>query len=127
MTLSLKIATKPRATYDVEIDGESYKVRAPKVYLTMQLARTAKQAEEDPGLLLDAINEWVEEAFDDRADEIKARLSDRKDDLDTNDIMTLMQKLVEASSEDPTGSSSASPRSRSKTGGSSTAGQQLKD
>jgi hypothetical protein len=121
------IATKPRATYDVAIDGESYSVRAPKAYLAMQLAVTAKQAEEDPSLILAAITEWVEEAFDDRADEIKARLGNRKDNLDVNDIMTLMQKLVEASSEDPTSSSSASPRSPSKTGGLSMVGQPPKD
>jgi hypothetical protein len=127
MTLSLVIATKPRATYDVAIDGESYAVRAPKAYLAMQLAKTAKDSEEDPSLLLDAITSWVGKAFGDRADEVNARLGDNEDDLDVNDIMSLMQKLVEASSEDPTSQSSGTGRSPSKTGGRSTAGQPPKD
>lgn len=109
-------------TITVNLVGKKYKVTPPKESYSLKLARSAPQLaglakgdgtgfadlmENDPEKItemVDSINDlidgWVESAFGAKAPEIKARLDDSSDRLDTKHIMELLEAVMEYSTED---------------------------
>lgn len=98
----LVINAEPIEAINLTLVGEQYKIKPPKSALAMKFATQAKQAGEDPGKLMEAIGEWVKMAFGKDASKVMARLDKPEDDLDVQHIMTLMQKIMELQTGDPT-------------------------
>jgi len=100
----LIISAEPRKTLEVDLVGQTYKVTAPKAALGLKIAIRAKQSGDDPGLMMDAVEEWVVKAFGkSAAKKVLARVDDENDDLDIQHLMKLMEAVIEATTGDPTG------------------------
>jgi hypothetical protein len=97
------IDAEPRDPFPVSLVGQEYLVTPPKSTIALKLAERAKAAGEDPGKVREELDGWVLLAFGKKqAAKVQARLDDAEDDLDLPHIMTLMQKLAEAATGDPT-------------------------
>jgi len=97
------IEAEPREPFPVSLVGEEYLVTPPKSTIALALAARAKAAGEDPEKVREELDGWVLIAFGKKqAVKVQARLGDADDDLDLPHIMTLMQKLAEAVTPDPT-------------------------
>lgn len=103
MTNRIVIDAEPRKAFPVQLVGEEYLVTPPKSTIALALARKAKEAGDDAGVVEDELHNWVRIAFGKKqATKVIARLADGDDDLDLPHIMQLMQKLAEAATGDPT-------------------------
>ncbi len=99
----ISITSKPRKTIQTLIDGMPYRVKIPKTGLTMKLAVHGKQAGEEPAQFVATMDEWIMQVFgSDQAGMIHDRLDDPEDVLDFESLTTLMEKLGEYESGDPT-------------------------
>lgn len=99
----IEITAEPAAPIEVVLVGVDYKIQPPKSSLALKLAIRAKTAGEDPTLMLEAIDEWINKAFGKtNGAKIKKRLDDPDDLLDINHVMQLMEKIVEATTATPT-------------------------
>lgn len=99
----ITITAEPRKRIHVDLVGVGYDIVVPKAGFAMAMAQRARSGDDDAALsTLNDINEWMRRAFRDRADEVFARLDDDDDDLDIQHITQLMQKSVEAGSDNPT-------------------------
>ena len=100
----LTISAEPRKTLEVDLVGKTYKVTAPKAALGLKLAVRAKQADDDPGKMMEAVEEWVIKAFGKtNGAKVLKRVDDEDDDLDIQHLMKLMEAVIEATTGDPTG------------------------
>lgn len=96
------IDAEPREA-SVSLVGEEYLVTPPKSTIALALAARAKEAGEDAAKVREELDGWVRIAFGAKqAKKVQARLDDADDDLDLPHIMTLMQRLAEAVTPDPT-------------------------
>ena len=106
-TPTIEIKADPRTPIKVSLVGVDYELNPPKSALAIKLAVQAKTAGDDPTLVLQAIDEWVDKAFGKKnATAVRKRLDDENDDLDTPHLMQLMEAVIEASSGNPTSSPS---------------------
>lgn len=97
------IDAEPREAIPVSLVGEEYLVTPPKSTLALKLAARAKEAGEDGEKIRAELDSWVLMAFGKKQSaKIQDRLDDAEDDLDLPHIMSLMQKLAEAVTPDPT-------------------------
>ena len=101
----LLIAARKRKRRRVNLVGTVYEFTAPKTWASIGIAQAGKRAEEDPEGMFRAIGEWIVMGFGQEAGAaILGRLSDPEDDLDLDSLMTLIQKVMEASADgNPTG------------------------
>lgn len=88
--------------FTARIVGVDYQVYVPKSTASIALARSIKTdkkgrvKQEDRTEALDAIMEWVRQAFDQEdADRIDARLNDPKDRIDIEHMTEFMEKVNE--------------------------------
>lgn len=103
MADDIVISAEPVKRLTVNLVGVSYSVRPPKGAMAIVLATKMQKAEKDPAVLLDGLGDWLKIAVGkDEAKAIRARLEDPEDALDFEHIMTLLQKLSEASTGNPT-------------------------
>lgn len=99
----IEISAKTREAIPVRLVGKDYTLTTPKSYLAMMMAIRAKNVEQDPEKMMDAINEWLEGAFGKATSKaILKRLQDPADALDFPQITELMQAVMEMGTEDPT-------------------------
>jgi hypothetical protein len=106
------ITAEPLDLIPVSLVGVTYQIKPPKSSLALKLAVRAKTAEDDPSLMMEAIDEWVDKAFGkEEAENVRARLDDEDDVLDFPHIMALMEAVIERTTGNPTSSSSGSPSS----------------
>jgi hypothetical protein len=99
----ITIKAKSRDAIPVDMAGVRYSLNPPKAALAMKLAVRAKTAGDDPTLVLEAVDEWLDKAFGKReANKVRKRLDDADDPLDTPDIMELMEAVIERASGNPT-------------------------
>jgi hypothetical protein len=98
------IDAEPVKPLTVRLVGETYKITPPKSSLAIKLAVQAKTvAKQEPEKVLEVMDEWIDQAFGPRAAEkVRARFEDPKDLLDITHVMGLMEKVIEASTGDPT-------------------------
>ena len=122
--MGIVITAEEREVIEVDLVGVHYQVTPPKASLALKIAVQAKQADEnDPEQALVPITSWLGQAMgEEQAAAIRARLDDPDDLLDLSHVMKLMEKIIEVGSGNPPTSPSGSRKSRSTTGGSSTAG-----
>ncbi|QDP45522.1 hypothetical protein SEA_FUZZBUSTER_38 [Microbacterium phage FuzzBuster] len=84
-------------------EGFEYLVTPPKSTIAIALAGSLKAAGEDPALLMEAMESWIDKAFGKKqAPKVRARLLDEEDPLDIKHIVDLMQQLAEVTTGDPT-------------------------
>lgn len=93
--------------FDARIVGVTYPVYVPKSTASIALARQFKTGkngkikEGDRAETIDAIMEWVNQAFEESdSDKIQARLKDPRDKLDIEHLTEFMQKVTEYQTED---------------------------
>lgn len=97
------IDAEPREAFPVSLVGVEYLVTPPKSTIALALAARAKEAGSDGEKVREELDGWVRIAFGKKqAAKVIERLDDADDDLDLPHIMTLMQKLAEAVTPDPT-------------------------
>jgi len=97
------IEAEPRKPIPVSLVDVEYLVTQPKSTVAIALAARAKTAGEDPEALRAELDNWIDIAFGKKqAAKVKARLDDPDDDLDLEHVMSLMSKLAEAATGDPT-------------------------
>lgn len=103
-SFDLQIEAKPRTRLTVNLLGKRYSIMPPKTALAMKLSVRAKQAEDRPELMVDAIEEWIDKAFlPADADDVRHRIYESDDDpLDIDHVMELMEKLIERQTNTPT-------------------------
>ncbi len=105
----IEIAAQPRENITVSLVGVEYVITPPKGSLGLRLAKKAKEAEneKDNISMWDEIMGWVRAGFGAKqTKKIQERLDDPDDDLDIEHITTLMEKIIEATTDNPTSSSS---------------------
>lgn len=93
-------------TIPVKLVGKSYRVKRPKAALTMRMALIQDLdgddvSGEDMKTMVQILNQWIDQAFGTKAQEIQDRMQDGDDDLDMHHIMELMGKMAEAGSANP--------------------------
>ncbi len=105
--------TVPQSTRELthlELGGQNYMVRKLKGYAGMVISRDIQKASKedaegnvDVGGILEAIDALIDAVFT-KADRVKVRkrLMDGDDDLDTDDIMNALPKIIEGQTENPT-------------------------
>lgn len=110
MPKTIEITAEPVPKMSVKLVGVDYMISPPKSSLAIKLAVQAKTVgKDDPEKILDVLDEWLVKAFGKAGlKKVKARLDDPEDLLDTPHLMQLMEAVVEATTGDPTSSSSAS-------------------
>lgn len=104
MATDYTIKADPREPLLIELVGEKYTIKPPKVALSLKLGVTAKQMEQsgDVAAMNEALHEWVKKAFGDKAQSVWDRMDDEDDDLDIPHIMKLMQAVSEHVTGNPT-------------------------
>lgn len=122
MTLIVIEAEEPELL-PVTLVGVQYMILPPKSSLTLDLAEQSTERKlKDPGpnatpeqkrefqekrrklsgKAMRMVNTWIDHAFQDQAEAVRARLKDPKDRLDIKHIMELMTKVTEEVTGDPT-------------------------
>lgn len=103
-SFDLQIEAKPRKRVTVNLLNKRYSIMPPKTALAMKLSVRAKQAEDRPELMVDAIEEWIDKAFRPQdAEDVRYRIyEDDEDPLDIDHVMELMEKLIERQTNTPT-------------------------
>ena len=101
--LDVQIVADKRQSMVIELVGMRYTVKVPKASLALKLAVRAKQADDNPALLAQTIDEWISRAFSSEdAESVKHRLYEADDDdLDLPHIMKLMEALIERTTDNP--------------------------
>lgn len=101
--LDVQIVADKRQSMVIELVGMRYTVKVPKASLALKLAVRAKQADDNPALLAQTIDEWISRAFSSEdAESVKQRLYESDDDdLDLPHIMKLMEALIERTTDNP--------------------------
>jgi hypothetical protein len=99
----LTIAVEPRKILTVDLGGTEYKVTPPKAALGLKLAVRGRNANDNPDLMMEALDEWMDKAFTKRvANTIRRRIEDETDDLDVTHVMQLMELVIEHTAGRPT-------------------------
>ena len=90
------INATPSKLYDVELVGQDYKVRAPKMAVLAVVARTvgAKKKGKTGADTLKHLEDLVKIMFKADADKVLKRLEDPEDELDYQQIMDLIREAV---------------------------------
>ncbi|HLR43882.1 MAG TPA: hypothetical protein VK065_01695 [Brevibacterium sp.] len=93
--------------FEVKLVGVTYPVFVPKSMASIALARSVKTdkkgrvKEADRNEALDAIMEWVKQAFDEEdARKLEQRLHDPKDRIDIEHMTEFMEKVNEYQTQD---------------------------
>lgn len=87
----------------VKLGKETYQVRPIKASLGIALSQRFKNADNDPEKLIQSLDTVVKTIFgSEQAKKIQKRLDSGDDLLDFPHIMAVVQKLVEASTGNPT-------------------------
>jgi hypothetical protein len=103
MTRSITIEAEPREQIDVKLVGVHYIINPPKAALAISLGKEVKAAGDDAELLEAALEKWAVIAFGKKHGKaIMARLNDPEDLLDYDHLTTVITKLAEALSPNPT-------------------------
>lgn len=100
--MGIVIDAEPVETMDVKLVGVDYKIKPPKTSMLMEVTdKMQGKAEED--ITSDDLYRFVDLMFTKTdATKVKKRLTDPKDDLDIDHVMTLLDKLMEAVQPNPT-------------------------
>jgi hypothetical protein len=102
MTRRIQILAKPTEQITVDLIGKEYVIKPPKATLGLAIAEAGRTAEQDPGPLLERVDDWINAAFGEKNGKaVIARLASPKDDLDLPHIMELMRLLTEETTGDP--------------------------
>lgn len=104
--MDIIIEAEPKTEIAVSLVGEEYTVVPPKASFAIKIAVRSKQSENtrDPDFAMSSIYEWIDAAFGKEVGQrIRERLDDSDDQLDIDHIATLMQKIMEFASGNPTG------------------------
>lgn len=100
---AIEIAASGRKHIAVDLVGKTYQVKPPKSALAMRVAMSAKQADDDPMVMVEGLERWTKAAFGEKTSEaVWARMDDPDDDLDIPHLMQLMEALMEITSGNPT-------------------------
>lgn len=107
MTKRIVIEAEPRESLTIDLVGVEYVIEPPKGAFALKLARQVKDLEaagsSDVAAQWSVVEGWVTRAFGPKqSKKVLARIDDDDDDLDIVHIMTLMQKIAELATENPT-------------------------
>lgn len=106
--VDLSIPVEPTKGVRVDLGGTVYTVRPIKTTLGMSLATRLQGLKEDPKEVSKAMDQLVNLIFQKEDREgIHARFNDPDDSLDYNHVMSLLTKLMERATGNPTTSPSA--------------------
>lgn len=106
---SITIDAEPREQITVNLVGKPYLLTPPKGALGLTLAERAQEAQAsgDVKAIWGEVMGWLTTAVGKKqARAIQERLDDPDDDLDIIHVITVMEKVVEAVTKNPTSSSS---------------------
>lgn len=97
----LNVKATPVDSIPVTLVGKDYSVKPPKNWLSMRLAVAAKTADDDPAMIMAALEGWLTAALGKaQGKRVLARLDDADDDLDLEHIMELVESVTEAQAGD---------------------------
>lgn len=100
--MGIVIDAEPVETMDVKLVGVDYKIKPPKTSLLMEVT-DKMQGKNEEDVTSEDLYRFVDLMFTKTdATKVKKRLSDAKDDLDIEHVMTLLDKLMEAVQPNPT-------------------------
>lgn len=113
---NIEISAPERESISVDLVGKRYVMRPPKAALSIAIARRAKEVAalttgdgtgedvlENVTKMLDVFDDWLERAFAKKdVKAIRARMEDPEDDLDFPQLITLIEKVVEYTTGNPT-------------------------
>lgn len=105
---AIHITATAREKIRVNLVGKIYLVTPPKTAFAMDLGLAAVSADvESAKEMFTSLNDWIDDAFGEaNGAKVKARLRDKKDQLDIPHVMELMHALIEKTSGgNPTSSS----------------------
>lgn len=104
--MAITIEAEPKAQVQVELVGHTYTVSPPKAALALRIGVTAKQVDNDPSVMYEAILDWLRAALNKRDyGRVVSRLDDPEDLLDIDHIALLIEKVSEHAAGNPTSSS----------------------
>lgn len=100
---TIEITAEPVKSIDVKLVGVEYTIKPPKGSLAIVLAKKMQASQEDPDGLMRALGDWLTVGFGKAESKaILKRLEDPEDALDLVHIMSLMEKVSEAATGNPT-------------------------
>ena len=105
MTKRIVIEAEPRESITIDLVGVEYVVEPPKGAYGLKLARQAKELDgtSDVDAQWGIVEGWVQKAFGPKqSKKVLARIMDDDDDLDIVHIMSLIGKIAEYTTANPT-------------------------
>lgn len=105
MTKRIVIEAEPRESITIDLVGVEYVVQPPKGAYGLKLARQAKALEGDADVEAQwaVVEGWVQKAFGlKQSKKVLTRIEDDDDELDIVHIMTLIGKIAEYTTANPT-------------------------
>ena len=88
--VQVKGNNNPDRRTQVRLVGKTYVVKHVKAHLVIKVTKQITDGDDT------LFNEWIDYLFGDKAEELQKRLNSFDDPLDTNHILLLMARLVEA-------------------------------
>lgn len=107
-TVKIDVAPREAVLMTVDLGGDLYEFKVPKLYGLMNAVRDLTSTGSDSGLeeaaVFGRIEDWLFSALpEDQAERLKARFADNDDPLDVNHLMQVFQELVKKASDRPSG------------------------
>jgi hypothetical protein len=101
--MAIDIQAEPRAKIPVNLVGQTYQVKPPKMSVLAVVAKAAAKGTEDAEAMITHVATLVKLMFGkDVAPTVLARLEDEDDDLDYLHIMKCAEAVMEEQTGDPT-------------------------
>lgn len=105
-TIKIDVKPKPTRTLTFQIGEDAYTFKVPKSYGLVAAVRAAQSGAGGDGqaevAMFDRIEAWLFDSMPEgQAEQLKARLEDPDDDLDTEHVLEIFQELVKAASDRP--------------------------
>ena len=96
------IQAETRAKIPVELVGQSYQVKPPKMSVLAVVAKAAAAGTDDAAAMIKHVEDLVKLMFGKEAPAVMARLGDQEDDLDYAHVMKCAEAVMEEQTGDPT-------------------------
>lgn len=100
--MAIVITAEPQQEIVVSLVGIDYKIHPPKASLAVGMAIRVTKMNDDPGEMVDTLNQWIDMAFTKKdAAAVKKRMQAPDDLLDLIHVATLIEAVVEEVSGNP--------------------------
>lgn len=103
--MSISIQAAFAETIDINLVGVAYTITPPKAGLAIQIARLSVDNADGTSTVkvLDLLDKWIDRAFGDQADAVRARMYEDEDDqLDLPHLIELVKAVMEQQTGNPT-------------------------